>query len=84
MSKKKKRKGNVSSRKKIRFYVPLFGVILMVIIFFGYHFIAYPTADNFIFFGNSVSSNLIIDLVLVSFIVVSFVVIWFIIEKRIK
>ena len=54
----------------------------MMMIFFGYHFIANPTADNFIFFGSSVSSNLVVDLVLVSFIGVSFVVIIFIIEKK--
>lgn len=54
----------------------------MMLIFYGYHFIAQPVNDTFIFFGQTVSSNFIVDLTIGCFILVSLTALIIYIERK--
>lgn len=69
-------------KNKILFYIPFVCIIFMMLIFSWYHFIAQPVNDTFIFFGQTVSSNFIIDLILVCFFIVSLTALIIYIERK--
>lgn len=77
----KKNKKNIT-KNKILFYIPVICIICMMLIFYGYHFIAQPVNDTFIFFGQTVSSNFIVDLTIGCFILVSLTALIIYIERK--
>ena len=69
-------------QNKVKFYIGLFGMVIMIGIFIQYHMIAQPTSEAFIFFGKEYHKNFIVDLVLYSFIFVAFLTITMFVEMR--